>query len=122
MTDNKTALGLCAIALVGLSACGSSETGGGTAEPEAAAVEGTEQMRAAVAAAAPSDAAGDACGSEGEIVYACGVAHAEDIVGVGAPGWLVASRLTPLGGTVGAGGLYLIDVQARTVRDLFPSD
>ncbi|MFO7286316.1 MAG: SMP-30/gluconolactonase/LRE family protein [Gammaproteobacteria bacterium] len=122
MTDNKTALGLCAIALVGLSACGSSETGGGTAEPEAAAVDSAEPMPAAVAAVAASDAAGDACASDGEIEYVCGVANAEDIVAVGDTGWLVASRLTPLGGTVGAGGLYLIDVQARTVRDLFPGD
>lgn len=122
MTDNKTALGFCAIALVGLSACGSSETGGGTAEPEAAAVDSAEPMPAAVAAVAASDAAGDACASDGEIEYVCGVANAEDIVAVGDTGWLVASRLTPLGGTVGAGGLYLIDVQARTVRDLFPGD
>lgn len=122
MTDNKTALGLCAIALVGLSACGSSETGGGTAEPEAAAVDSAEPMPATVAAVAASDAAGDACASDGEIEYVCGVANAEDIVAVGDTGWLVASRLTPLGGTVGAGGLYLIDVQARTVRDLFPGD
>src|SRR5690606_39849641 len=74
----------------------------------------------AVAAAADS-AASDACAPDGEIAYVCGLENAEDIVAVGDTGWLVASRLTPLGGTTGAGGMYLIDARAKTERELFPA-
>src|SRR5690606_5550097 len=49
-----------------------------------------------------------------------GLENAEDIVAVGDTGCLVASRLTPLGGTTGAGGMYLIDARAKTARELFP--
>lgn len=122
MTDKNLALGLCAATLAALAACGGSgtETGGEAAEPGAAAAAAPSGGDAVASEAAADVTAGDACAPDGELSYVCGLANAEDIVAVGDTGWLVASRLTPLGGTTGAGGMYLIDARAKTARELFP--
>jgi hypothetical protein len=76
----------------------------------------------ASAGARAQETAADAasCDPDGDIAYICGAMNAEDILHVGDTKWLIASSIAPLGGTVGAGRIYLIDSEAKTVEDLFP--
>jgi hypothetical protein len=65
------------------------------------------------AAAVASDApAGAGCAPIGDLRYICGLSDPEDLVRVGATRWLVAS------GTAKAGGMHLIDTQARAALPL----
>lgn len=61
------------------------------------------------------------CAPEGNLDYICGLANAEDLVRIGASGWLVASSITTRGEAVGAGRLYLVDAAARTASEFFPA-
>lgn len=121
MTGKNAALGLCATALAALAACGGSDETGREAfeldEAVAAEPNGGETVEGEARIAADE---GNACAPNGEITYVCGLMNAEDIVAVGDTGWLVASRLTPIGGTTGAGGMYLINAREKTARELFP--
>jgi hypothetical protein len=81
-------------------------------------------LGAAAALAGPGavaqETAAASCEADGAISYICGAMNAEDIVQVGDTKWLLASSIAPLGGEVGAGRIYLIDSETKTIEDLFP--
>jgi hypothetical protein len=93
-------LALCATVLAALAACAGPQD-----EGESAAI------------AQPAD---PACAPDGDLVYLCGLANAEDIVAVGDTGWLVASSINALGAPPAPGRMYLIDAGNKTHRELFP--
>jgi hypothetical protein len=115
MSQPKISRGLCAAALAALAACSAPED---ETRPQVGAEADAEV--AAAGAAAPAAGEGGECAPDGELAYICGLTNAEDIVAVDDTGWLVASSLSPLGGSPGAGRLYLIDAAAKTARELFP--
>ena len=55
------------------------------------------------------------------ISYVCGLQNAEDLVRVGTTPWLLASSLVA-GGTPGAGKIYLIDSDEKSVEEFFPGE
>lgn len=75
------------------------------------------------AGAQPSSDAAANCAPDGELRYVCGPVNAEDLVRLGSTRWLIGSGLDgPLtGGAPARGKLYLVDHEAKTAAEWFPT-